>query len=54
MPRRNIELHEKFGPLVRIGPNHVSISDPVALKTVYGFTNIFKKVKGPIRTVTPD
>ncbi|MCJ1360922.1 hypothetical protein MMC16_000017 [Acarospora aff. strigata] len=43
MPRRNIELHEKFGPLVRIGPNHVSISDPVALKTVYGFTNIFKK-----------
>ncbi|PGH33547.1 hypothetical protein GX50_03619 [[Emmonsia] crescens] len=40
---RNIEVHEKYGPLVRIGPNHVSASDPCALKTIYGFTNIFPK-----------
>lgn len=44
MPWRNIEVHEKYGPLVRIGPNHVSTSDPEALKVIYGFVNIFKKV----------
>ncbi len=44
MPQQNIAVHEKFGPLVRIGPNHVSISDPVALKAVYGFTTVFRKV----------
>ncbi|KAI9841181.1 MAG: hypothetical protein M1837_000969 [Sclerophora amabilis] len=43
MPRLNIDLHKTHGPLVRIGPNHVSISDPEALKTVYGFTNIYRK-----------
>ena len=44
MPWRNIAAHEKYGSLVRIGPNHVSASDPEALKTIYGFTNIFRKV----------
>ena len=44
MPWRNIAAHEKYGPLVRIGPNHISTSDPEALKTIYGFTNIFRKV----------
>ncbi|EGC43398.1 cytochrome P450 oxidoreductase [Histoplasma capsulatum var. duboisii H88] len=43
MAWRNIEVHEKYGPLVRIGPNHVSASDPEALKTIYNFTNIFPK-----------
>ncbi len=44
MPWRNIAVHEKYGPLVRIGSNHVSTSDPDALKTIYGFVNVFKKV----------
>lgn len=32
---RMIHLHEKYGRLVRIGPNHVSISDPDAIPIVY-------------------
>ncbi|KAL8897199.1 MAG: hypothetical protein Q9192_002703 [Flavoplaca navasiana] len=43
MPWRNIAAHEKYGPLVRIGPNHVSTSDPEALKVIYGFVNVFRK-----------
>ena len=35
MPRRNTLLHEKFGPLVRIGPNHVSASSAEALQAVH-------------------
>ena len=46
MPWRNISVHDRYGPLVRIGPNHVSTSDPQALKTIYNFTNIFRKVRG--------
>ncbi|KAF9001677.1 cytochrome P450 monooxygenase pc-bph [Cyathus striatus] len=29
-------LHEKYGPVVRIAPNHISIADPNALPIVYG------------------
>ena len=29
-------LHHKYGPLVRIGPNYVSISDPAAVREIYG------------------
>src|SRR5271156_5155469 len=29
-------LHHKYGPLVRIGPNYVSISEPSAVKEIYG------------------
>ena len=31
----SINLHEKHGSAVRMGPNIVSISDPVALKDVF-------------------
>ncbi|KAL2203291.1 cytochrome P450 [Sarocladium strictum] len=30
-----VSLHEKHGKLVRIGPNHVSVSDPAAIPIVY-------------------
>ncbi|EJC97665.1 cytochrome P450 monooxygenase [Fomitiporia mediterranea MF3/22] len=30
------EMHKKFGPVVRLAPNHVSISDPGALHVIYG------------------
>ncbi|KAF1808638.1 benzoate para-hydroxylase [Eremomyces bilateralis CBS 781.70] len=35
--------HKKYGPLVRIQPNHVSIADPAAIQTVYGHGNGFLK-----------
>lgn len=32
---RLVALHRKYGKLVRIGPNHISISDPAAVSIVY-------------------
>lgn len=39
----NIRLHQKFGPVVRISPDHYSISDISAIKTVYGPGSKFPK-----------
>jgi benzoate 4-monooxygenase len=33
------ELHQRYGPLVRLAPNHVSVADPTALQTVYAHGN---------------
>jgi hypothetical protein len=44
MPQRNIALHRKYGPLVRIGPQAVSVDDPAALSVIYGFRDPFNKV----------
>ncbi|KAF8675106.1 Cytochrome P450 monooxygenase [Rhizoctonia solani] len=33
------ELHQKYGPFVRIGPNHISIADPDALEDIYKHGN---------------
>ena len=30
------KLHQQYGPMVRIGPNYISISDPAAIKEIYG------------------
>ena len=38
-----IALHKKYGKLVRTAPNEVSISDPAALKTIYGAGSKFRK-----------
>ena len=32
------EAHKKYGPLVRIQPDHVSIADPSAIPVVYSHT----------------
>lgn len=40
-----VSLHRKHGKLVRIGPNHVSVSDPAAIPIVYGTSPVW--VKGP-------
>ncbi|KAB8291576.1 hypothetical protein EYC80_006376 [Monilinia laxa] len=32
---RSVHLHEKHGPLVRIGPNHVSVSSPEAIRVIH-------------------
>ena len=37
-------LHAKYGPIIRISPFEVAISDPDAIKTIYGHTSNFTKV----------
>lgn len=39
MHRQLINLHEQYGPLVRTGPNEVSVADPAAIKKIYGMFN---------------
>lgn len=41
--RTEIELHQKHGPLVRIGPRHVSVADPAAIPVIYGLNKGFTK-----------
>lgn len=43
MPQRNIAAHRKYGPLVRVGANMISVDDPAALSTIYGFKPIYLK-----------
>ncbi|PHH64517.1 hypothetical protein CDD81_4296 [Ophiocordyceps australis] len=43
MPRRNIAVHKKYGPVVRIGPNTVSFSSPEALHTIHGSRQAYPK-----------
>ncbi|OAP60194.1 hypothetical protein AYL99_05196 [Fonsecaea erecta] len=38
-----IELHKKYGPLVRIGPNEVSVADLEAFKIIYGAGKSYNK-----------
>ncbi|KAI0442206.1 cytochrome P450 [Xylaria telfairii] len=38
-----ISLHEKYGDLVRVGPNVISVADPRALSSIYGITANFSK-----------
>jgi hypothetical protein len=40
----NVELHKKYGPIVRIAPREYSIDDVEAAKTIYGHGNAFVKV----------
>lgn len=39
----NKNLHLKYGPVLRLGENLVSIDDPSALKTIYGIGSKFPK-----------
>ncbi|KAI0446170.1 benzoate 4-monooxygenase cytochrome P450 [Xylaria telfairii] len=43
MPRRNIEVHRKYGPVVRIGPKTISFSSPEALHTIHGSRQAYPK-----------
>ncbi|KAK6005954.1 hypothetical protein QM012_006364 [Aureobasidium pullulans] len=43
MPRKNVEVHKKYGSVVRIGPKHVSFSSPEALQTIHGNRQAFPK-----------
>jgi hypothetical protein len=44
MPRENVRVHEDYGPIVRIGPNHVSVADPQSMRIIYGVQRVFPKV----------
>ncbi|PKX91335.1 cytochrome P450 [Aspergillus novofumigatus IBT 16806] len=35
LPEVVLELHKRHGPLVRVGPNHVSVADPAEIKNIY-------------------
>lgn len=37
-------LHEKYGPVVRLGPNMVSLGDPALIATLYGINGDWLKV----------
>ena len=41
----HIALHERYGPVVRLGPKCVSISDPEAIKVIYAIKAGFVKVR---------
>ncbi|KAL6408616.1 Pisatin demethylase [Ilyonectria robusta] len=43
--RVQIQLHSRYGPIVRVAPNEVLISDPSAVKIIYGHTSNFGKTK---------
>jgi cytochrome P450 len=36
-------LHERYGPLVRLGPNLVSVNSAEELNTIYGISTLFYK-----------
>lgn len=37
-------VHEKYGPVVRVGPNHVSFSDASVIPQIYGIGSEYLKV----------
>ncbi|CAK3753599.1 probable Benzoate 4-monooxygenase cytochrome P450 [Lecanosticta acicola] len=37
------DLHSKYGPVVRWGPNRVSFSEPAAIPAIYGTSHVFLK-----------
>lgn len=41
--KENIRLHRKYGPVVRVSPDHYSICDPAAMKVIYASGSKFKK-----------
>jgi hypothetical protein len=43
-PAVYLQLHERYGPIVRTGPNTVSIADPATIPTIYGISSNFLKV----------
>lgn len=40
-----LDLHRKYGRIVRTGPDLVSVSDPAEINNIYSASDKFKKVK---------
>lgn len=47
-PQNYRQVHEQYGSIVRVGANHVSISDPAEIPTIYGLGSKFLKVTYPL------
>lgn len=47
------ELHQRYGKVVRIGPNVVSVCDPMVIARIYGVDIDWKKVFTAIRASNP-
>lgn len=43
-PEQYREVHKRYGKIVRVGPNHVSVSDPAMIPVIYGIGSKFVKV----------
>ncbi|KAK5128187.1 hypothetical protein LTR08_004078 [Meristemomyces frigidus] len=39
----NVDLHKKYGPIVRLAPNRYSIADPSCVRAIYGIGSKFSK-----------
>ncbi|KIW85276.1 hypothetical protein Z517_00666 [Fonsecaea pedrosoi CBS 271.37] len=39
------KVHEDYGPIVRVGPNHVSVADPSEIPVIYGIGSKFFKTE---------
>lgn len=50
LPWVNVELHRRYGPVVRLAPNEYSLDDPAAVKVIYGLGTTF--TKGPWYTAS--
>ena len=42
--QRHLDYHAKYGKLVRVGPNHVSLGESDQISNVYSITSRFDKV----------
>lgn len=51
-PSKYQQVHQDYGKIVRVGPNHVSVSDASAIPTIYGLGSKFLKVGKPNRRNT--
>jgi len=48
----HIRYHERYGSMVRVGPNHVSLSNAEHIPTIYGIATKYYKV-GPFAQMQP-
>lgn len=48
--RRMLEMHQKYGPMVRVGPCHVSVNHPDGMKEVRGHRRTGEHSKDPVAT----
>ncbi|KAF9890027.1 hypothetical protein FE257_006707 [Aspergillus nanangensis] len=44
---KDIAAHQKYGSAIRVGPSHVTVSDPAAIPLIFGISSKFLKVITP-------
>lgn len=48
---RLVRLHRKYGPLIRLGPNHVSTGDASMVSMIFGTNPVWEKVRACERVI---